>query len=104
MSTNAVKLMAWRPQRSNTLRGFATIRVEPPGLVIHDLPVHRNSESCYALLPGKPQINRDGQCLVDDRGKRKHSPVVEVPDRHTRERLSAAAVALVQRHDPEALR
>jgi hypothetical protein len=103
-TSSSLKLIDWRRLRQGTLRGFATVRIEPPGLVIHDLPVHRNGEICYALMPGKPQINKDGQCLVDDRGRRKYQPIVEVPDRDTRERLSAAVVALVQRHDPEALR
>jgi hypothetical protein len=48
-------------------------------------------------------LYRDGQCLVDDRGKRKYTPVVEVPDREVRERISTAVVALVRRHHPEAL-
>jgi hypothetical protein len=102
ITSSRLKLIDWRPLRQNTLRG-STIKVEPPGLVIHDCPVHRNGESCYALLPGKLQVDKDGQCLVDDRGKRKYSPVVEIPDRAVRERISAAVVALVRRQDPEAL-
>ena len=84
-----IRLLAWRRVRQNSLRGFASIQIAPPGLVIYDLPVHRNGESCYALMPGKPEINRAGQVLVDDRGKRKYTPIVEIPDRDLRERIKA---------------
>lgn len=98
-----LQLLDWRPLRQNTLRGFATVRLYPPGLIIHDLTVHRSSESLFALMPGKAMIGLDGHVLTDERGRRRYAPVIEVPDRTVRERLSAALVALIQSRDPEAL-
>jgi hypothetical protein len=98
-----LRLLEWRPLRQNTLRGFATIRIDPPGLVIHELPIHRNNERSYALMPGKPQIGTDGHVLTDERGKRKYVPVVEIPDRDVRDRISAGVVRLVRQRDHAAL-
>ncbi len=98
-----LRLLEWRPLRQNTLRGFATVRIDPPGLVINELPIHRNSERSYALMPGKPQIGTDGHVLTDERGKRKYVPVIETPDRDMRDRISAAVVRLVRQRDPAAL-
>ncbi len=98
-----LKLLDWRRQRQGTLRGFASIRLDPPGLVIHDLHVHKSGETCYALLPGKPQVSQAGQVLLDDRGKRKYTPIVEIPDRDVRDRISTAVVVLVKAREPEAL-
>lgn len=97
-----IALVEWRPMRRESLRGFATVRVSP-GLVVHDLPVHKSSERLFALWPGKPQVGTDGRVLVDEHGKRRYSPIIEVPDRDLRERLSNAIITLVQRHDPQAL-
>jgi hypothetical protein len=100
---NRLQLIEWRPLRQNTLMGFVTVRIEPPGLVIHHITVHRNGDSVWVGLPGKPQIDKDGRVLTDERGRRKYVPVVEVPDGAVRERLSAAIIALVKARDPQGL-
>lgn len=48
-------------------------------------------------------IDKDGHVLTDVHGKRRYAPVVEMPDRDVRERISAVVVSLVRQRDPEAL-
>jgi hypothetical protein len=100
---NRLQLIEWRPTRQNTLIGFVTVRIEPLGLVIRDVTVHRNGDSAWIGLPGKLQVDKDGRVLTDDQGKRKYTPVVEIPDREVRERLAAAVIALVKARDPQGL-
>jgi len=102
-STSRLQLLELRLLRQNTLRGFVTVRIEPLGLVIHDITVHRNGDSLWVGLPGKPMIDQTGKVLTDDQGKRRYSPVLEIPDRSVRERISATVIALVRQRDPEAL-
>ncbi len=97
----AITLLGWRPQRQHSLRGFAAIRFWF-GLVLHDCPVHVTGDRIWAGLPGKPQIDRDGQVILEG-GKRKYAPVAEIPDRAVRDRFSDAVVALVQAAHPEDL-
>jgi hypothetical protein len=54
-------------------------------------------------MPGKPQIDKDGRVLTDERGRRRYVPVVEIPDHEVRERLGAAIIALVKARDPQGL-
>jgi hypothetical protein len=79
-----------------TLRGFLTLTL-PSGLVLHDCTwhVHPNGTE-WIGLPGKPQIDKDGQQRRDPAtGKVMYSPVVEVPGKEARERFQAAALAAV---------
>jgi hypothetical protein len=99
---NRVRLISFRRAHSNTLRGFATVLVEPPGLIVHDCPIHRSGERVYGLWPGKPLVDTDGRVLTDEHGKKRCSVVIEVPDGGLRRRISDAVVALVRRIDPEA--
>jgi hypothetical protein len=98
------ELLEWRPLHHKTLSGFTTVRLTPPGLIIHDLPVYRSGDSLYVLMLGKLVIDKDSQVVTDEHGKRRYGPVVEVPNRDARQRISAAVVALVQRRDQEALK
>ena len=49
-------------------------------------------------------IDRNGCVIVDDRGKRKYSPIVSFADPTIRERWSAAVVAAVRATFPEIFR
>jgi hypothetical protein len=92
-----IGLIKWQSRSQGTLRGFAAIRIEPFGLVINDVSIHRNGSRVFARLPGKPQINTEGRVLLDDRGKREYVPICELPDDDTRGRFSDAVVAALQR-------
>jgi hypothetical protein len=91
-----IRASDWRPMPRNTLRGFVTLTLEPSGLRLHDCALHRNGDREWIGLPGKPQINRDGQQRKDPTtGKALYTPLVEVPDKDARERFQRAALAAV---------
>jgi hypothetical protein len=86
----------WRPHLSDSLQGFVDLH-QPSGLVIHDCTLHQKSEKHWVLLPGKPQIE-DGRRRIDPAtGDALYTPVVEIPDRATREGFTAEALAAVDR-------
>ena len=41
--------------------------------------------------------------FATERGKRRYSPVIEIPDRDMRERLSSTVIALIRQRDPGSL-
>jgi hypothetical protein len=86
----------WRPMERNTLRGFVTLTLQPSGLVLNDCALHQKEGREWIGLPGKPQIDRDGQSRKDPTtGRMLYTPVVEIPDRDARERFQQAALAAV---------
>jgi hypothetical protein len=88
----------------NTLRGFATITIEPMGLTIEDVHVHQAAGgTCYALLPSKPQVRSDGTVIRRDDGRVAYSPVLRFANRESGDRFSIAVIQLIQRRFPEAL-
>ena len=87
----------WKAVERNTLRGFCSLHL-PSGLVLRDCSVHRHPEGReWVGLPGKPQMDRDGQPRRDpSTGKLLYSAIIEIPDRDTREKFQAAALAAVR--------
>ena len=94
-----LRLVAWRPLRKGSLRGFATIRL-PIGLTIRDCPVLVGRNGAWATLPGKPQIDAEGRQKKDVNGKALYAAVLEWEDRALNDRFSAAVVSAVRRHYP----
>ena len=91
-----IRASDWRPIQRNTLRGFVTLTFEPSGLVLHDCAIHKEGRD-WIGLPGKPQIDRDGQPRKDPiTGKQLYVAIVEIPDRDARERFQQAALAAVR--------
>src|SRR5262252_6053004 len=88
----------FRPMQRNTLQGFVTLMLEPSGLVLQECAVHRKGGREWIGLPGKPQIDRDGQPRKDPAtGKQLYVAIVEIPDREARARFQQAALAAVRR-------
>jgi hypothetical protein len=87
----------WVPRESNTLRGFCSLRLAS-GLVLRDVSVHQQGNRRWVGLPGKPQLDTEGRQRVDpSTGKKLYAPCVEIPDKPTRDRFQAAALAAVDR-------
>jgi hypothetical protein len=100
----ALALLSWRPHRQNTLRGFASVRLQN-GLAIHDVVVHTSHNRSWASLPSKPMLDKSGAALRDsETGKLRYAPILEWPDRATANRFSDAVVELVEREHPGAVR
>ena len=72
-----ITILAWRGCTKNTLLGFLDVRLLS-GLVIHGLTVHEKGERRWIGLPARP---------YETSGSTSWSPVVEIPDRETRERF-----------------
>ena len=89
----SIVIDSFKPQRSNTLFGFATITIPELHLRIFDCTVHQKNGARWIGLPAKPQITREGVVRKDDRtGKTAYSPVLEFADRGTREAFSQRVI------------
>ena len=89
----SVEIENFRPQRSNTLVGFATILISELHLRIFDVAVHEKNDSRWVGLPAKPWIDRDGTVKRGDNGKIIYAPVLEFTDRATRDAFSERVIA-----------
>ena len=99
-----LRLENFRPMTRSTLRGFATITIEPIGLMIDDICVHQSDAGgSYALLPSKPQVKWDGTVMRRDDGKVAYSPILKFSSREGQDRFSHGVVELVRRRFPGAL-
>lgn len=83
----------WRPLQRGTLQGFVTLHLAS-GLVIRDCTLHRSGDKRWIGLPGKPQIDANGDTRRGDGGKVLYTPVVEVSQAH-RDRFQAQALRAV---------
>ena len=96
-----VSLLAWRPMKRNSLRGFAKVRIGR-ALVLHDVTVHASGGRRWASPSSKPQIDKDGNVLRDDKGKVKYVPIVEWLDREAQDAFSEGVIQAVEREHPGA--
>jgi hypothetical protein len=85
-----------RSLSSATLQGFFNLRM-PSGLCLNDLTLHQQGDKRWVGLPGKPQLDAEGRQRIGDNGKELYTPVVEIPDRRTRDRFSEQALAAIDR-------
>jgi hypothetical protein len=101
------RLNDFKPVVKNTLRGFASGRLDfGDGIAfdIAEVAVHQRDGREWAGWPARPLIDRDGQALRDENGKPRYSaPLVRPADRALADRLAAAIIAAVRRAHPEAL-
>jgi hypothetical protein len=97
-----VEVEGFKPLRSNTLFGFVTIHIPALHLRIVDLTVHQKNETRWVSMPGKPQLDREGNVRRDDRGKILYSSVIEFTDKATRDAFSARVIASLLEFAPAA--
>jgi hypothetical protein len=102
VSKFSVQVEAFKPMRSNTLVGFATIIIPELHLRIVDLVVHEKNESRWVNLPAKPQITREGTVRRDENGKVTYLPVLEFADKATRDAFSTRAIEALLTGFPDA--
>jgi hypothetical protein len=87
----------WRSHTANTLQGFFNLEL-PSGMVIHDLTLHEQGNRRWVGLPGKPQLDEDGQHRKDPAtGKKLYAPVIEIRSRARRGSFTREALAAVDR-------
>jgi hypothetical protein len=91
---------AFTPVAKNSLLGFATVRM-PSGMLLHDVGVHRQGGSFWAMPASKPMLDRSGTQLKDASGKLRWVPIVSFADKATRDRWSQAVVAALREQRPD---
>ena len=94
-----MRLEGFKALRKGSLLGFASIRL-PNGLTVADCPIFMSHEKCWASLPSKPVLDREGR-HVEQAGKKRYASILSWDDRATADRWSAAVVDLVREQYPE---
>jgi hypothetical protein len=97
-----VRCVGWRPLRRNTLRGFATVKIEEMRLAVHSVAVHEKNGKAWAQLPSQQWI-KDGAHVKGDDGKPQYSPLFEFDTSAVRAAFSDAVIRAVLAYDQRAL-
>jgi hypothetical protein len=97
-----VRCLAWRPLCRNTLRGFATVKIEELRLAFHEVAIHQKNDRAWAQLPSQPWI-KDGTLVRGDDGKVRYQPLHEFDNAAIRNAFSDAVVRAVLEFDSRAL-
>jgi hypothetical protein len=88
----------FKPMDRNTLRGFVTLRLDPSGLQLNDCSFHHKNGKEWIGLPGKAQIDHDGQLKKNPAsGKILYLPTVEIPNKAASDRFQKAALHAVHK-------
>jgi hypothetical protein len=98
----AVEIENFRPQRSNTLYGFATVFIPELRLRIADCPVHEKTGKRWVNLPARPQVTKEGTVRRDDNGKTLYATVIEFTDSKVRDAFSERVITALLAGFPEA--
>jgi hypothetical protein len=104
MADVRLRLVDWRRVTKGRLFGFATIELQPVGLLVHEIPVlkSRNGEP-WACVPTKPRIDGAGRQQRDVDGSPRYDRVLSWSTKRRETDFSAAIVQLVRRKHPEDL-
>jgi len=70
-------------------------------LRIHEIPILTSHGKCWASLPSKPVLDRDGK-HIENGGKKLYATILEWRSRELADAFSAKLVALVQQAHPDA--
>ena len=97
-----INCLSFKPYRSGTLRGFASIDVPKMRLRVHSVVLHEKDGRRWAQLPSQPLV-RDGELVRDEAKKLKYSPpVLEFDDQDIARAFSDAIVQAVEVYDARA--
>jgi hypothetical protein len=97
---NGFVIESFSPMPRNTLLGFATVQA-PPGIIFHNVAIHRQVDAWWASPASKPMLDRDGMQLKDANGRARWSPIVSFKDKSTRDRWSNAVILALKEQRPE---
>lgn len=93
----------FRPYRRNTLRGFATVRVDELKLTIHDIAVHQHDRGArWVGLPAKPVVDSGGNVKRTSDGRIEYAKLLGFDSRAVSDAFSATVIAALLAHDAEA--
>jgi len=101
-----IRVLAWKPLVRDT-RGFIdiAIKVGQHGrwLEISECPVHAGANGPWVALPGKPQIDRDGNIQRKPNGRPDYVAVLKWSSVDDREAFSRTTIKLLLTRHPDAL-
>lgn len=93
----SVEIVEFKSMERATLRGFASIRIPAMCLTIRDCTVNESNGRRWVGLPGKAQIDREGQTIRRD-GKIQYSAVCQFDSKEVSDAFSAAVLDALDRH------
>ena len=85
-----VECRSFRRVDKNTLRGFVSLTVAPPGITINDLCLHEKAGRRWLSFPAKP--------YQDKEGRQQWWPIVEIEDKEILRRFQAAGLEAIDRY------
>jgi hypothetical protein len=97
-----VKVETYTPRRSGALICSCTVIVPEMRLRVIDATVFQSHGERWCGLPGKPQIDKDGQARRDDRSNVVYSPVIQFTDRDVRDAFSDRVIEPLLEAYPDA--
>jgi hypothetical protein len=93
----------FRPLNRNTLRGFATVRIDELKLTLHDVAIHQHDTGTrWVGQPAKPVVDRDGVAKRSSDGKLEYVRLFSFDSRAVSDAFSAAVVAALLEYDERA--
>jgi hypothetical protein len=89
-------LLGWAPNDSGGIVvGRASVEL-PNRLCIDGITVFNKNGRRWASMPAEMLRDRDGQPLLDERGKRKYRNILRWKDKALQDGFSAALIALIE--------
>ena len=82
--------------------GLCTVLIPEVRLRIIDVTVFQSHGKRWCGLPGRPNIDKDGQARRDDRGKVAYSPVIQFIDRDVGDAFSDRVIEALLEAYPRA--
>lgn len=96
-----VEIVSFKEMDRNSLRGFVTVRIRALRLKIVDCTVNDSSGRRWIGLPGKAQINRDGEVIRKD-GKVQYTPTCGFDSKEVGDAFSAAVLTALDAYQSNA--
>jgi hypothetical protein len=94
-----IKCESFRPRRTAALRGFCDVLLVETGLHIRDVGLFEKDGRRWVMLPGRPQINREGHPLKDQDGKVKYATILHF-ECEARDKFTDAVIRAVLEQHP----
>jgi hypothetical protein len=98
---HTVAVTAFRPFHRGTLRGFATVHINELHLVVHDIAIHQQAGgACWAALPAKPLLDRDGNPKRTSAGKIEYARILNFDSRAVADAFGDAVIEALLTFSP----
>jgi hypothetical protein len=85
-----IECRAFRKFEKNTLKGFVSLSVSPPGITLNDLCLHEKFGRRWLSFPARPYQTDDG--------KQRWTPVVEIANREILRRFQTVGIEAIDRY------